>query len=123
MRAMKVVHGSLRGLLHEAKEGRVDAVRVAALLQREAVSNGMPRYTAAVVVTAALGLGLWTEWRLLVGRGYAEMTEHGAAAPVRIEELLKERTRDVRARVVQAGFEVRDGIVVHDAEALDGEIE
>jgi hypothetical protein len=34
----------------EAKEGRVDAVRVAALLQREAVSNGMPRYTAAVVV-------------------------------------------------------------------------
>jgi hypothetical protein len=51
------------------------------------------------------------------------MTEHGAAAPVRIEELLKERTRDVRARVVQAGFEVRDGIVVHDAEALDGEIE
>jgi hypothetical protein len=72
---------------------------------------------------SALGLGLWTEWRLLVGRGYAEMTEHGAAAPVRIEELLKERTRDVRARVVQAGFEVRDGIVVPDAEALDGEIE
>jgi hypothetical protein len=50
MRAMKIVHGSLRALLQEVHERKVEAVRVAALLQREAVSNGMPRYTAAVVV-------------------------------------------------------------------------
>jgi hypothetical protein len=47
---MKVVHGSLRALLHEVKERKVEAVRVAAFLQSDAVSNGIPRYTAWVVV-------------------------------------------------------------------------
>jgi hypothetical protein len=61
----------------------------------------LPRYTAVVVVTAMLDWSFWAEWRLLVGRGYAEVTERGAAAPARIEELLKERTREVRARVAE----------------------
>jgi hypothetical protein len=66
---------------------------------------------------------LWTEWRLLIGRGYAELTEHGAAVPARIAELLKERTGEIRARVTEAGLGVRDGILAHDAEAMDGAVE
>jgi hypothetical protein len=122
---MKIVHGSLRALLREVKERKVEAVRVAAFLQSDVVSNGIPRYTAWVVVTALLDLDwdLWTEWRLLVGRGYAELTEHGAAVPARIAELLKERTGEIRARVTEAGLGVRDGILAHDAEAMDGAVE
>jgi hypothetical protein len=122
-RAMKIVHGSLRALLREVKERKVEAVRVAAFLQSDVVSNGIPRYTAWVVVTARLDWNLWTEWRLLVGRGYAELTEHGAAVPARIAELLKERTGEIRARVTEAGLGVRDGILAHDAEAMDGAVE
>ncbi len=120
---MKVVHGSLRALLYEVKERKVEAVRVAAFLQSDPVSNGMPLYTAWVVVTAELDWGLWTEWRLLVGRGHAEVTEYGASAPSRIADLLKDRTRQVRARVAEAGFSVREGLLAHDAEAMDGAIE
>ncbi len=120
---MKVVHGSLRALLHEVKDRKVEAVRVAAFLQTDAVSNGIPRYSAWVAVTAVLDWDLWAEWRLLVGRGHAELTEHGAVAPARIAELLKDRTRDVRARVAEAGFGARDGLLAHDAEAMDGTIE
>lgn len=120
---MKVVHGSLRALLQEVHERKVEAVRVAAFMQSDIVPDGMPRYTAWVVVTAALDGTLWAEWRLLVGRGLAEVTEHGAAAPVRIAGLLKQRTLEVRTRVTEAGFEVCDGILAHDAEAMDGAIE
>jgi hypothetical protein len=42
---------------------------------------------------------------------------------VRIAGLLKQRTLEVRTRVTEAGFEVRDGILAHDAEAMDGAIE
>jgi hypothetical protein len=78
-----------------------------------------------VVVTALLDLDwvLWTESRLLVGRGCAEVTEHGAAVPVRLDELQKEKTREIRARVTEAGHGVRDGILAHDAEAMDGAVE
>jgi hypothetical protein len=48
------------------------------------------------------------------------VTEHGAVVPARIAEVLKERTREIRARVVEAGLGVRGGILAHDAEALDG---
>jgi hypothetical protein len=123
---MKIVHGSLTALLHEVKERNFEAVRVAAFLQSSnVISNGIPRYTAWVVVTALLDLdwNLWTEWRLLVGRGYAEVTEHGAAVPARLAELLREKTREIRARVTAAGLGVRDGILAHDAEAMNGIVE
>jgi hypothetical protein len=99
-------------------------VRVAAFLQSsDVVSNGIPRYTAWVVVTTRLDWSLWTEWRLPVGRGRLEVTEHGAAVPVRIAELLKEQTRKIRARVAEVGLGVCDGILAHDAEAMDGAVE
>ena len=120
---MKVIHGSLKNLLQEVKDRKVDAVRVAAFMQSDVVANGMPRYTAWVVVTAVLDWDLWTEWRLLVGRGHAEVTERGAVVPARIAELMKERVKDVRARVSEAGLGLRDGILVHDAEGMDGALD
>jgi hypothetical protein len=120
---MKIVHGSLRALLQEVHERKVEAVRVAAFMQSDIVPDGMPRYTAWVVVTAILDGTLWSEWRLLVGRGHAEVTDQGAVAPARIGGLLKQRTMEVRRRVADAGRGVRDGILAHDAEAMDGAIE
>jgi len=51
---MKVIHGSLKNLLQEVKDKKVDAVRVAGFMQSDVVTNGIPRYTAWVVVTAIL---------------------------------------------------------------------
>jgi hypothetical protein len=120
---MKVIHGSLKNLLQEVKDKKVDAVRVAGFVQSDVVADGLPRYTAWVVVTAHLDWDIWTEWRLLVGRGYAEVTETGAAVPPRIAERLVERGTDVRARVAEAGLGVRDGLLAHDAEGMDGALD
>jgi hypothetical protein len=117
---MKIIHGSLQGLLQEVKDKKGDAVRVAGFVQSDVVADGMPRYTAWVVVTALLDWDIWTEWRLLVGRGYAEMTEAGTAVPPRIAERLADRGKDVRERVTEAGFGVRDGLLAYDAESMDG---
>jgi hypothetical protein len=74
-------------------------------------------------VTTQLDWSLWSEWRLLVGRGYAEVAEHGAAVPTRLAELQKEKTREIRVCVTEAGLGVRGGILAHDAEAMDGAVE
>jgi hypothetical protein len=120
---MKVIHGSLNGLLQEVKDKKVEAVRVAAFMQSDVVTNGLPRYSAWVVVTAILDWDLWTEWRLLVGRGHAEVTERGAVLPPRIAELMTARAAEVRARVAEAGLGVRDGMLAHDAEGMDGALD
>jgi hypothetical protein len=117
---MKVIHGSLKGLLAEVKDRKIDTVRVSAFMQSDIVTNGLPRYTAWVIVTALLDWGCWTEWRLLVGRGHAEVTESGAVVPPRIAERMADRAHEVRARVAEAGFEVREGLLAHDAESMDG---
>src|SRR5262245_45245475 len=117
---MKVIHGSLKGLLAEVKDRKIASVRVAAFMQSDVVTNGLPRYTAWVIVTALLDWGCWTEWRLLVGRGHAEVTESGAVVPPRIAERMTDRAHEVRARVADAGFEVREGLFAHDAESMDG---
>ena len=39
---MKVIHGSLRGLLQEVKDHKVETVRVAAFMQSDVVANGLP---------------------------------------------------------------------------------
>src|SRR5262249_60660239 len=82
---MKVIHGSLKGLLQEVKDKKVETVRVAGFMQSDVVPNSLPRYTAWVVVTALLDWDHWTEWRLLVGRRPAGVPREGAvgSAPVR----------------------------------------
>ena len=48
---MKIIHGSLSALLVEVKErGKVDGVRVAALMQSTVEGAGIPRYTSWVIV-------------------------------------------------------------------------
>jgi hypothetical protein len=49
--AMKIIHGSLSALLTEVKEqGKVDGVRVAAMMQSTFEGAGTPRYTSWVIV-------------------------------------------------------------------------
>ena len=117
---MKIIHGSLKGLLQEVKDRKVDAVRVAALMQSDATANGIPRYTGWIVVSAPVDWDEWVEWRHVVGRGRAEITEDGAQVPERITALTKERLAEVRERVTAAGLGFRDGIIAADAEAMDG---
>ena len=51
--AMKIIHGSLSSLLTEVKEqGKVDGVRVAAVMQSTFEGAGLPRYTSWVIVSA-----------------------------------------------------------------------
>ena len=67
---MKIIHGSLSGLLTEVKEhGTVDGVRVAAMMQSTFEGAGLPRYTSWMIVSArADDSEQWAEWRLVVGR-------------------------------------------------------
>jgi hypothetical protein len=120
---MKVIHGSLRNLLQEVRDRKGETVRVAGFVQADVIPNGVPRYTAWVVVTAQLDFDVWTEWRLLVGRGHAEVTETGPAVPARIAERLAERGQAVRARVSEAGLTVQDGLLAAEAESMDGAFE
>ena len=117
---MKIIHGSLKGLLNEVKDRKIESVRVAALMQSDIVMNGAPRYTAWVIVTAPIDWDQWTEWRLAVGRERAEMTQDGAQIPEKITALMKERLAEVRERVTAVGLGFRDGIIAADAEAMDG---
>ena len=69
---MKIIYGSLSGLLVEVKErGKVDDVRVAALMQSTVEGAGLPRYTSWVIVCAAL------DWR----RGPSGGWWSGGSAP------------------------------------------
>lgn len=117
---MKIIHGSLKGLLEEVIDRKVETVRVAALMESAAVANGIPLYTSWIIVTAPLDWDRWAEWRLLVGRGRAEMSEDGAVVPERIAALMEKRIGEVRARVQAVGLGVRDGIIAHDTAGMDG---
>lgn len=75
------------------------------------------------MVTVVLDWDLWAEWRLLVGRGYAELTEQGAIVPPKIAELLKTRAQEVRKRIADAGFGVHDGMLAPDADGMDGALD
>jgi hypothetical protein len=58
---MKIIHGSLSGLLGEVTaHGPDDGVRVAALMQSTVEGAGMPRYTSWVIeAKAANGKTAW----------------------------------------------------------------
>ena len=121
---MKVIHAALSGLLAEVKErGKVDGVRVAAFMHSTSVCGGMPRYASWVIVSAHVDWEKWAEWRLLVGRQRAELTEHGFRVPERLADLTRERLEEVRGWVDAAGLAAREGILADDAEALEGRLE
>ena len=118
---MKIIHGTLSGLLAEVKEhAKLDGVRVAVLMQSTVGADAAPRYTSWIVVSAPTDWNRWTEWRLLVSRGRAEVSEQGCVVPARIVALTEERLAEVRRRVEAAGLLAREGIVAGDADSMDG---
>ena len=118
---MKVIHGSLSSFLTELKErGKVDGVRVAAMMQSTFEGAGLPRYTSWVIVSAHADWESWAEWRLVVGRRRAEVTEHGFRVPDKLAALTEEKLAEVRGWIEAAGLLMRDGILAADAEILEG---
>ena len=119
---MKIVHGSLSALLTEVKEqGKVDGVRVAAMMQSTFEGAGLPRYTSWVIVSARVDhWEEWAEWRFVVGRQRAAVTEHGFRVPEKLTALTEEKLAEVRGWIEAAGLLMRDGILAADAETLEG---
>ena len=118
---MKIIHGLLGALLVEVKErGKVDGVRVAALMQSTVEGHGGTRYSNWVIVSTQVDWEKWSEWRLLVGRQPAEVTEHGARVPETLANLTEEKLAEVRDWIEAAGFLMRDGILAGAAETLEG---
>jgi hypothetical protein len=76
---MKIIHGSLSGLLGEVTaHGPDDGVRVAALMQSTVEGAGMPRYTSWVIVSGRVAGEQWAEWRWWDGS--ARITEPASAS-------------------------------------------
>ena len=118
---MKIIHSSLSGLLAEVKaHGPRDAVRVAALMQSTVEGAGLPRYTSWVIVSGRVAGEQWAEWRLVVGRQRAEITEHGVCVPAKLALLTSERLAEVRGWIETAGLGMREGVVAADVETLEG---
>ena len=118
---MKVIHGSLSGLLTEVKEqGKLDGVRVAAMIQRTPDRPGVPTYACWIVVTAHVDWSQWAEWRLLVGQQRGEVTEQGVRIPAKLAVLTEEKLSEVRGWIEAAGLATRDGILAADSESLEG---
>ena len=118
---MKIIHGSLGALLVEVKErGKVDGVRVAALMQSAAEGPGVLRYTSWVIVSGHVDWEKWAEWRLVVGRQRAEVTEHGFRVSEKLTALTEEKLAELRGWIEAAGLAMRDGILAADGETLEG---
>lgn len=118
---MKIIHGSLSALLVEVKEhGKVDGVRVAALMQSTFEGGGMPRYTSWIIVSAHVDWEKWAEWRLVVGRQRADVGERGCRVPEKLAALTEEKLVEVRSWIEAAGLAMRDGVLAGEAETLEG---
>jgi hypothetical protein len=119
---MKIIHGALSSLLTEVKEqGKVDGVRLAAVMQSTCEGAGLPRYTSWIIVSAQVDYWeRWAEWRLVVARQRAEVTEHGFRVPAKLAALTEEKLAEVRAWIEAAGLLMRDGVLAGDGETLEG---
>src|SRR5262245_50326970 len=113
---MKILYTSLDTFLDEVQTaGR--RVRVTALMH----STLTPAMTAQlyagwIVVTAALEGSTWAEWRMLVGRQRAELTDLTDPTPPRLTKRTEERLVEVRARIEARGLTMAPGLHAHDAE-------
>jgi hypothetical protein len=62
----------------------------------------------------------WAEWRLVVGRQRAEVTEQGFRIPEKLNALTAEKLEEVRGWIEAAGLATRDGILAAESETLEG---
>ena len=121
---MKVIHAALSALLSEIRErGKVDGIRLAAVMQSTTEDGGTLRYTAWVIVSGQMDWEKWAEWRLLVGRQRAALTEDGFQVPERLAMLTQERLEEVRGWIDAAGLLVREGVLAADGETFEGRLE
>jgi len=102
------------------ERGKVDGVRVAAMMQSTVESSGLPMYTSWVIVSGHVDWEKWAEWRLVVGRQRAEVTEKGVRVPDKLTAFTEEKLAEVRGWIEAAGLAMRDGILAADAETLEG---
>ena len=120
---MKIIHASLQALLSEVKERNVGAVRIAAVMQSDAVGNGILRCTSWIVVSAPVGWDQWVEWRHCLGGDSTDPRAEAEDIPPAVLAVINERLIEVCARVVAAGLEVRDGVIASETEAMDGHLD
>src|SRR5262245_51531811 len=116
---MKILHASLSTFLDEVKPCSTP-VRVAALMQSTmTLAMAAPLYASWIVVTAALEGGTWAEWRILVGRQRAELTERSFPVPARLTQLTEERLAKVRGWIEARGLAMAHGILAYEGESVD----
>jgi hypothetical protein len=118
---MKLIFDSLDALLAELKERKVEIVRVFRAVNAEGgrPTAGIPHLTCRVVVTAAIDDRLWAEWRLWVGRAIAEVGERGLLLPEWLRKKSDAALADVTKRIDDASFQIREGLLTHDAASMD----
>src|SRR5262245_52994827 len=118
---MKLLFDSLDALLTELRDRKVTVVRSSPAIEREggARTGGILHLTSRVILTAAIDEHLWTEWRHWVGRAVAEISERGLHLPATLQRKANDALAAISKRVDDAGFEIREGILAHDAAAMD----
>src|SRR5262245_47077145 len=118
---MKIIHGSLSALLVEVKEqGKVDGVRIAALMQSTMEGTGVPRYTSWVIVSRARGLGKVGGVAARRGAAAGGGDRAGVPRPRQARRADRGEVAEVRGWIEAAGLAMRDGILAGDAESLEG---
>jgi hypothetical protein len=118
---MKVVFDSLEGLLTELRDRKISCVRVCSAVHSDtgARTAGIPYLTRRIVVTAAIDVDLWAEWRYYVGRGAAEIGERGLHLSEALTRRGDELLATITKRIDDAGFLIREGMLAHDTVAID----
>jgi hypothetical protein len=118
---MKLLFESLDAFLGEARDRKVEIVRISPALEvaRGRRTAGVPQLVSRVLVTAALDDHQWVEWRYWVGRAIAEVGERGLHLPAWLQEKQDQALAQVSKRVDDAGLLIREGILTHDRGVMD----
>lgn len=118
---MKLLFDSLDAFLGEARDRKVEIVRISPALAIDPCgrSTGIPHLVSRVVVTAALSDHHWAEWRYRVGRAMAEIGDRGLHLPAWLREKQDRALAEVSRRVDDAGLPIREGILTHDLGMMD----
>ena len=118
---MKLLFDSLDGLLTELRDANVKAIRVSPALAVEtnARTGGIPHVVVRVLVTAVLDEHRWAELRLWIGQSMADPSCRDVDVPSWLVEARDRALARISKRVDDAGLLIREGIVTHDAGAMD----
>ena len=118
---MKLLFDSLDALLAELRDRKIGIVRVSPAVEIETGlrTAGIPHLVSRVLVTAALDEHTWAEWRHWVGQAVVEMVRAEVEMPAWLREKQDRALGEVSRRVDEAGFFIREGILMHDRGVMD----